>query len=148
MQNNNNASKAQIYIKIKANAEVKKKKKRKETPDTTVAIINTGQKVNVCVMAWHKEQVKKIKVAFSKHFQKFKKTVGQNTRIKVPDIDKAKMYPKSILIIITVIKDIQFYVLNTKLGKWKVSFTRNLFMFWKIKKQKHYRNRHRGSKCT
>ena len=45
------------------------------------------------------EQAEKMKATSSKKFQK--PTLGQNVRIKVPDIDRAKMDPRSITAIIT-----------------------------------------------
>jgi len=40
------------------------------------------------------EQAKKMKAASSKKFQK--SILGQNVRIKIPDIDRANMDPRSI----------------------------------------------------
>jgi len=45
------------------------------------------------------EQAKKMKATFSKTFQK--PTLGQNVRIKIPDIERAKMDPRSIIAVIT-----------------------------------------------
>jgi len=69
------------------------------------------------------EQAKKMKATSSKKFQK--PTLGQNVRIKIPDIDRAKMDPRSIIAVITDIKDEEFYELGTKLGKLKALYTRN-----------------------
>jgi len=63
------------------------------------------------------EQEKKMKATSSKKFQK--PTLGQNVRIKIPDIGRAKMDPRSIIAIITDINDEEFYELATKLGKLK-----------------------------
>ena len=71
------------------------------------------------------EQAKKMKVTSSKRFQK--PTLGQNVRIKIPDIDRAKTDPRSIIAFITDIKDEEFYELGTKLGKLKALYTRNQF---------------------
>ena len=43
--------------------------------------------------------------------------------IKIPDIDRAKMDPRSITSVITDIKDEEFYELATKLGKLKARCT-------------------------
>jgi hypothetical protein len=60
---------------------------------------------------------------------KFQKpTLGQNVRIKIRDIDRAKMDPRSIIAVITDIKDEEFYELGTKLGKLKALYTRNQFI--------------------
>jgi len=69
------------------------------------------------------EQAKKMKATSSKKFQK--PTLGKNVRIKIPDTDRAKMDPRSIIAIITDIKHGEFYELGTKLGKLKVLYTRN-----------------------
>ena len=45
------------------------------------------------------EQAKKMKATSPKKFQK--PTHGQNVRIKIPDIDRAKMDPRSIIAVIT-----------------------------------------------
>jgi hypothetical protein len=63
------------------------------------------------------EQANKMKATSSKKFQK--PTLGQNVRIKIPNIDRAKMDPKSITAVITDIKDQEFYEPDTKLGKQK-----------------------------
>ena len=66
-----------------------------------------------------------MKATSSKRFQK--PTVGQNVRIKIPDIDRGKMDPRSIIAVITDIKEEEFYELGTKLGKLKALYTRNQF---------------------
>jgi len=53
------------------------------------------------------EQPKKMKATSSKKFQK--PTLGQNVRIKIPDIDRAKMDSRSIIAAITDITDEEFY---------------------------------------
>jgi predicted nucleic acid-binding protein len=75
------------------------------------------------------EQVKKMKATSSKKFQKL--TLEQNVRIKIPDIDRAKMAPGSIIAVITDIKDEEFYELGIKLGKLKALYTRNKFTLCK-----------------
>ena len=75
------------------------------------------------------EQAKKMKATSSKRFQK--PTVRQNVRIKIPDIDRAKTDPRSIIAVITDIKDKEFYELCTKLGKLKALYTRNQFTLCK-----------------
>ena len=57
------------------------------------------------------EQAKKMKSTSSKKLQK--PTLGQNVRIKIPDIDRAKMDPRSIIAAITDIKDEKFFELTT-----------------------------------
>jgi hypothetical protein len=44
---------------------------------------------------------------------------------KIPDFDRAKMDPKSIISVITDIKDEEFHVVGTKLGKLKALYTRS-----------------------
>jgi hypothetical protein len=64
-----------------------------------------------------------MKATSSKKFQK--PTLGQNDRMKISDIYRAKMDPKSIIAVITDIKVEEFYELGTKLGKLKALCTRN-----------------------
>jgi len=71
------------------------------------------------------EKAKEMKASFSKKFQK--PTLGQNVRIKIPDIERAKMDPRSIIAVITDIKEEEFYEPPTKLGKLKALYTRNKF---------------------
>jgi hypothetical protein len=75
------------------------------------------------------EQAKKMKATSSKKFPK--PTLGQNVRIKIPDIDRAKKDPRSLIAVITDIKDEEFFELGTKLGKLKALYTRNQFTFCK-----------------
>jgi len=89
-----------------------------KTPDGTTATISRAEKVKVFPEAARKgleEQVKKMKATSSKKLQN--PTLGQNVRIKIPDTDRAKMDPRSIIAVITDIKDEEFYELGTKLGK-------------------------------
>jgi len=57
------------------------------------------------------EQVKKMKATSSKKFQK--PALGQNVRIKIPDIDRAKTDPRSITAVITGIKDEEYHKINS-----------------------------------
>jgi polyphosphate kinase len=103
-----------------------------KTPDGTTANISRAQKVKVFREAAREgleEQAKKMKATSSKKFQK--PTLGRNVRIKIPDIDRAKMDSRSIIAVITDIKDEEFYELATKLGKLKVLYTRNQFTLCK-----------------
>ena len=47
--------------------------------------------------------------------------------LKLPDIDRAKMDPRTIIAVFTDIKDEEFYELGTELGKLKALYTRNQF---------------------
>ena len=85
-----------------------------------------------------------MKETYSKRFQK--PTVGQNVRIKITDIDRAKTDPRSIIVVNTDIKDEEFYELGTKLGKLKALYTRNQFTL--CKKKEHRRTWSGGNKCT
>jgi hypothetical protein len=69
------------------------------------------------------KEAKKMKATSSKKFQK--PTLGQNVRIKIPDMERAKMDPRSIIAVITDIKDKEFYELGTTVGKLKALYTRN-----------------------
>jgi hypothetical protein len=75
------------------------------------------------------KQAKKMKATSSKKFQK--PTLGQNVGIKIPDIDGAKIDPKSIIAVIRDIKDVECYELGSKLGKLKSLYTRNQFTLCK-----------------
>jgi hypothetical protein len=57
----------------------------------------------------------------SKKFQK--PTFGQNLRIKMPDVDRAKLDLKPIIAVITDIKEEKFYELGTTYGKLKALYT-------------------------
>jgi len=103
-----------------------------KTPDGTTATVSRARKVKVFREAAREgleEQAKKMKATSSKKFQK--PTLGQNVRIKIPDIGRAMMDPRSIIAVITDIKDEEFYELATKLGKLKVLYTRNQFTLCK-----------------
>lgn len=45
-----------------------------------------------------------------------KAKVGQNVRLKVPDIDRAKTDTESIIAVVVDVKDNEFYQLGTKIG--------------------------------
>jgi hypothetical protein len=68
-----------------------------KTPNMTTATISRAHKVKMFREAAREgleKQAKKMKTASSKKFQK--PTLGQNVRIKIPDIDIAKMDPKAV----------------------------------------------------
>jgi hypothetical protein len=69
-------------------------------------------------------------------------------RVKIPDIDRAKTDPRTIIAVITDIKDEEFYELGTKLGKLKALCTRNQFTLCKEKFFKQRRSWSGGNKCT
>ena len=103
-----------------------------KTPDGTTATISKAEKVKMFGEAAREgleEQAKIMKATSSKKFQK--PTLRQNVRIKVPDIDRAKMDPRSIIAVIADIQDEEFYELATKLCKLKALFTRNQFTLCK-----------------
>jgi hypothetical protein len=77
-----------------------------------------------------------MKATSSKKFQK--PTLGQNVRIKIPDIDRAKMDPRSIISVITDIKDDEFYEVGTNLPIYLMQ--RKFF--------KHRKSWYGGNKCT
>ena len=54
-----------------------------------------------------------------------KPLVGQNVRVKVPDVDWAKVDPKSIIAVVLNIENDDFYQLGTTTGK--LIYTRNQF---------------------
>jgi len=120
------------YVTMEVETEVRNEKIDPETisktPDRTTATISRAQKVKVFGEAAREgleEQAKEMKLTSSKKSQK--PTLGQNVRIKIPDIDRAKMDPRSIIAVITDVKGEEFYELATKLGKLKALYTRNQF---------------------
>jgi len=136
LQGNDNTSETETYVTMEVETEAQNEKIDPEafskTPDGTTATISRAQKVKVFREAAREgleDQAKKMKATSSKKFQK--PTLGQNVRIKIPDIDRAKMDPRSIIAVITDIKDEEFYELGTKLGKLKALYTRNQFTLCK-----------------
>jgi hypothetical protein len=121
LQGNDNTSETETYVTMVVDTEVQNEKIDPEafskTPDGTTATISRAQKVKVFreVVREGLEQAKKMKATSSKKFHK--PTFGQNVRIKIPNIDRAKMNPRSITAIITDIKDEEFYEPGIKLGK-------------------------------
>jgi len=121
LQGNGNKSETGTYVTIEVETEVRNEKIDPEviskTPDGTTATISRAQNVKVFGEADREgleEQAKKMKSTSSKKSQK--PTLGKNVRVKIPDIDRAKMYPRSIIDVITDIKEEQFYELATNLG--------------------------------
>jgi len=136
LQGNDNINETETYVKMKVETEVQIEKIDTEafskTPNMTTATIRRAQKVKMFREAARvglEKQAEKMKATSSKKFQK--PTLGQNVRIKIPDIDRAKMDPKSIIAVIAVIKDEVFYELGTRLGKLKALYTRNQFTLCK-----------------
>jgi len=136
LQGNDNTSETETYVTMELETEIQNQKIDPEaiskTPDGTTAAISRAQKVEVFREAAREgleEQAKKMETVSSKKFQK--PTVRQNVRIKIPDIDRTKMDPRSIIAVITGIKDEEFYELATKLGKLKALYTRNQFTLCK-----------------
>jgi len=136
MQGNDNASKTETHATMKVETEVQNEKMDQEafskTPDGTTAINSKAEKLKVFREAAREgleEQAKKMKATSSKKFQKH--TLRQNVKIKIPDIHRAKMDPRSIIAVITDIKDEEFYELGTKLGKLKALYTRKKFTLCK-----------------
>jgi len=136
LQGNGNASETETYVTVEMEPEVQNQKIDPEaiskTPDGTTATVSRAQKVKVFGKAAREgleEQAKEMKATSSKKFQK--PTLGQNVRIKIPDIDRAKMDPRSIIAVVTDVKDEEFYELATKLSELKAVYTRNRFTLWK-----------------
>jgi len=118
LQVNDNSSETGTYIPMEVETEVQNKKIDPETisktRDRITATVSRAHKVKVFREAAREgpdEQAKKMKATSSKKFQKL--TLGQNVRIKMPDIDRVKMDPRSITAVITDIKDEEFYELAT-----------------------------------
>jgi len=134
---NDNTSETETFVTMEVKTEVQNKKKIdpeviSKTPDGTTVTISRAQKVKVFREAAREgleEQAKRMKATSSKKFQK--PTLGQNVRIKIPDIDRAKMDPRSIIAVNTDIKYEEFYDLATKFGQLKALYTRNQFTLCK-----------------
>jgi hypothetical protein len=120
LQGNDNTSETETNVTMEVEIEVQNEKIDPEAFSKTTATISRAQKVKAFREAAREgleEQAKKMKATSSKKFQK--PTLGQNIRIKIADIDRAKMDPRSITAVITDIKEEKFYELGTKLGKQK-----------------------------
>jgi len=109
LQGNDNTSETETYVTMEVETEVQNKKVDaeaiSETPDGITATISRAQKVKGFREAAREgleEQAKKMKATSSKKFQN--PTLGQNVRIKIPDIDRAKMDPRSIIAVVTDMK--------------------------------------------
>ena len=136
LQGNDDTSETETYVTMEVETEVQNKKIDPETicktPDRATATVSRAQKVKVFREAAREgveERAKEMRATSSKKFQK--PNLGQNVRIKIPVIDRAKMDPRSIVVVITDIKDEKFYELATKLGKLKALYTRNQFTLCK-----------------
>jgi len=100
LQGNDDTSATESYVTMEVETEVQNKKIDPEaiskTPGETTATISRAQKVKVFREAAREgleERAKKMKATSSKKFQK--PTLGQNVRIKIPNIDRAKTEPLS-----------------------------------------------------
>jgi DNA-binding protein YbaB len=109
----NNTRETETNITMEVETEVQNEKidpeAFSETPDGTTATISTAHKVKAFREAAREvleEQAKKMKAVSSKKFPK--PTLGQNFRIKIPHIDRTKMDPRSVIAVITDIKDKEF----------------------------------------
>jgi len=110
LQGNDNTSATENYVTMEVETKVQNQKIDPKaifkTPDGATATIGIAQKVKVFGEAAREgleEQAKKMNATSSKEFQK--STLGQHIRIKIPDIDRSKMDPRSIIAVITDIKD-------------------------------------------
>ena len=114
MPGNDNTSETETYVTMEVETQAQNKNLDPEAiskrPDGTTATISRAQKVKMfreAVREGVEEQTKKMKATSSKKFQKL--SLGQNIRIKIPDIDRAKMDPRSIIAVTTDIKEEEFY---------------------------------------
>lgn len=85
----------------------------------SVQRIRTKAKLNL------ETQAEKMKAKSSNKYSNIK--IGQNVRLKIPDIDRAKTDPKSIIAVVIDVKDNEFYQLGTKIGVLKQLYTQNQF---------------------
>ena len=96
LQGNDNKSETETYVAMEVETEAHNEKIDPETfsktPDGTPANVSRAQNVEVFREAAREgleDQAKKMKSTSSKKFQK--PALGQNVRIKITDIDRAKM---------------------------------------------------------
>jgi len=113
LQSNDNTSETETYVTMEVETEVQNKQIDPEafskTPDGTTATTSRVQKVKVFREAAREgleEQGKKLKATSSKKFQK--PTLGQNVRIKIPHIDRAKLDPRTKIAVTTDNKNEEF----------------------------------------
>lgn len=85
----------------------------------SIQTIRTKAKVNL------ENQAEKMKTMSADKYSNVE--VGQNVRLKVPEIDRAKTDPKSIIAVVIDVKDNEFYQLGTKMGILKQLYTKNQF---------------------
>lgn len=71
------------------------------------------------------KQAKKMRATSDKKF--VKPAVGRNVTVKIPDVDRAKLDPKSLIAVVTDVKDGGFFELGTKSGKLNSVYTVNQF---------------------
>uniref|UniRef100_A0A8D8Q4X0 KRAB-A domain-containing protein 2 n=1 Tax=Cacopsylla melanoneura TaxID=428564 RepID=A0A8D8Q4X0_9HEMI len=86
--------------------------------------INKVRKIREAAREGLEIQAKKMKKISNEKFPDAQ--VGQNVRIKVPDVDRAKIDPKSIIAVI-IKKEDELYQLGTKLGIINSLYSRNQF---------------------
>ncbi|XP_067128907.1 uncharacterized protein [Centruroides vittatus] len=85
----------------------------------TVVTIRNNAKLSL------EKQAEKMKATSVDKYPNVK--IGQNVRLKVLEIDKAKTDPKSIIAVVVDVKDNEFYKLGTKIGVLKQLYTQHQF---------------------
>lgn len=68
-------------------------------------------------------QAQRMKDSSNKRFAR--PQVGQNVAVRIPNVDRAKMDPKSAIAVVIAVKDNEFYELGTKKGKLNALYTAN-----------------------
>lgn len=119
-QINNNTN---VKIQRHTDSETENATHAQEYPITkkieAVQTIRTKAKFNL------EHQAEKMKAVSPNKYPNVK--VGRNVRLKVPDIDRAKTDPKSIIAVVIDVQDSEFYQLGTKIGVLKQLYTQNQF---------------------
>lgn len=99
--------------------------------DTIAATTSRAKRFRIAAREGLEKQAKKMKAVSCGKLEK--PIIGQNVVIKNPEIDKSKIDPKSLITVVTDIKDDEYYELGTKVGKLAGLYTLNQFTVCKEK---------------
>lgn len=93
--------------------------------ETVTATAGRAKRFRIAAREGLEKQAKKMKAVSSGKLEK--PVIGQNVVIRNPEIDKSKIDPKSLITVVTDIKDDEYYELGTKVGKLAGLYTINQF---------------------
>ncbi|XP_023228167.1 uncharacterized protein LOC111628576 [Centruroides sculpturatus] len=100
-------------------------KAKQITDDSNVTIQKSVVNIRNNAKLSLEKQAEKMKAMSVDKYRNMK--IGQNGRLKVPEIDKIKTDPKSIIAVVIDVKDNEFYQLGTKIGVLKQLYTQSQF---------------------